>query len=165
MIYSDISYTYNPFNDIIVITSCSNSKKSYPCKARELYTGQLFRMVNSLCNKFDFHLKILSAKYGLIGPDQVLKPYNFRIKYKKDIEKLQIRTKDSIEEIIKKYKKIIVIAGKNYREVLLPYFNDKFFIIINNKGIGKYFSQLKEFINMGRDNFLNCLEVYYRYEI
>ena len=62
---------------IIALISCVSKKLSHKAKARYLYTSPLFR----LNFKFAESLKpdkifILSAKYGLIGLDEEIEPYD-----------------------------------------------------------------------------------------
>lgn len=61
--------------------ACCKSKKSSPCPARELYQGELFKksLTYVLFQSFD-GVFILSAKYGLLELDQVIRPYNLTLK-------------------------------------------------------------------------------------
>jgi hypothetical protein len=63
-----------------VLISCSKTKLSTPAKARELYTGQLFKKAVAWAQRHDYQWFIVSALHGLVTPDQELNPYNFTIK-------------------------------------------------------------------------------------
>ena len=58
------------------LVGCVKQKAHQPAPARELYTSTLFRgrkaFVVETCDKWF----ILSAKYGLVTPDEVLEPYD-----------------------------------------------------------------------------------------
>ncbi len=62
------------FRKRIRLVGCVKSKLSRPAPARELYTSPLFagrrRWVERTCEKWF----ILSAKYGVVAPEQVVEP-------------------------------------------------------------------------------------------
>jgi hypothetical protein len=64
-----------------VIVPCGAKKAASPAPARELYRGSYFRAcwawAASVAELAD--IRILSALYGLVEPDQVLAPYNVRM--------------------------------------------------------------------------------------
>lgn len=61
----------------IVFLSCCKSKLDHPAPARELYTGALFRKALAYAEKVlkADAVRIFSAKYGMVHPDQVIEPY------------------------------------------------------------------------------------------
>jgi hypothetical protein len=61
----------------IALISCSKEKKNYPCPAHELYSASnLFSLSYQYAKKYADKIYILSAKYGLVAEDCILKPYN-----------------------------------------------------------------------------------------
>lgn len=59
------------------LISCTKKKKLHPCKAYELYSASdLFRKAYAYCTKKYDDVAILSAKYGLILPDDKIMPYD-----------------------------------------------------------------------------------------
>lgn len=61
--------------DQIAFIACSKRKRRVPGKAREVYQGSLFKKALAYCEaRFDKTF-ILSAKYGLIEPDDFISPY------------------------------------------------------------------------------------------
>lgn len=63
----------------IAFIACSKSKKRIPDKARKFYQGSLFKKALCFCEaRFD-RIYILSAKYGLVGLDDVLSPYDLTL--------------------------------------------------------------------------------------
>jgi hypothetical protein len=70
------------------LIACSKTKLDHPVPAEELYQGQLFKLAKPwiIRHVVDASKKgeqnewgILSAKHGLVMPDQVLKPYDFAL--------------------------------------------------------------------------------------
>ena len=58
------------------LIACSQSKLSTAAQARDLYTGQAFKMARQLAERSGRPYLILSALYGLVEPKQALAPYN-----------------------------------------------------------------------------------------
>jgi len=62
------------------LVSCSKSKTSYRCAAREMYqTSDLFRKAYGYAIKHYDYVVILSAKYGLLLPDDEIDPYDLTL--------------------------------------------------------------------------------------
>lgn len=106
------------------LISCTKSKQSYPCRASEMYSASdLFKKAYSYATKnYDF-VAILSAKYGLLFPDDRIEPYdltlnNMKSQQRKEwAEKVFNQMQDKLK--IKAYK-VFFHAGKRYREDLIP---------------------------------------------
>ncbi len=65
----------------IALVSCTKSKLSHACPARDLYTASaLFRKARAYCERHYDAWYILSAKYGLVHPDTVIAPYDVTLK-------------------------------------------------------------------------------------
>jgi cytoplasmic iron level regulating protein YaaA (DUF328/UPF0246 family) len=64
----------------IGLISCTKRKQKYPCKASEMYSASnLFNKAYTYCKKSYDQVAILSAKYGLLLPDDPIKPYNLTL--------------------------------------------------------------------------------------
>ena len=61
------------------LIACSQSKLDTAAQARDLYTGQAFKMARQLAERTGRRYLILSAFHGLVEPDQVLAPYNLHL--------------------------------------------------------------------------------------
>lgn len=61
------------------LVACSKSKLAQPAKARDLYTGQLFRASLAAAERLCERVVILSALHGAVELEQVLEPYDERI--------------------------------------------------------------------------------------
>lgn len=105
------------------LISCTKSKQDYTCKASEMYQpSDLFRKAYSYATKnYDF-VAILSAKYGLLFPDDEIEPYdltlnNMKSQQRKEwAEKVfsQMRNRLKLDDY-----KVFFHAGKKYREHLI----------------------------------------------
>jgi cytoplasmic iron level regulating protein YaaA (DUF328/UPF0246 family) len=108
-----------------------------------MYQGRLFKAVKNYCEKMGFDYLIISAKYGLLHPDDVIEGYDMVLKTKRDIERIRPQVEEKLKPTLEKYEKIIVIAGKLYREVLKNLWDEKF-IAIKSKGYGDLCSIIKK---------------------
>jgi hypothetical protein len=61
---------------VIALVSCGKAKLDYAAPAKEMYTGNLFRAALDYCTARHDRVLILSAKYGLLAPEQVITPYD-----------------------------------------------------------------------------------------
>jgi hypothetical protein len=65
----------------IGLVSCSKRKLDRPWPARELYSASaFFRKARAYCERHYDSWYILSAKHGLVHPDEVLAPYDLTLK-------------------------------------------------------------------------------------
>lgn len=107
------------------LISCTKSKQKHPCKASEMYqASDLFRKAYFYATKnYDF-VAILSAKYGLLFPDDKIKPYDLTLndmnseQRKRWTEKVfnQMKSRLKLED----FGEVFFHAGKKYRERLIP---------------------------------------------
>ncbi|MGA8941654.1 MAG: DUF6884 domain-containing protein [Thermoactinomyces sp.] len=65
----------------IAFVSCTRKKKDYPCSAENLYSASaLFRKAFSFGKDRYDKVYIVSAKYGLLKPDEEIEPYGHQCK-------------------------------------------------------------------------------------
>lgn len=116
--------------DVLIITGCTKSKISYNkntrVKAKNLYTGRLFQAVKLFSKIKAFPYVIISAKYDLIYPDDVIGGYEQVLSSKKDVEHIKPEVIRKLSRILPNYSTILVIAGKRYREVLEDVWDNRF---------------------------------------
>ena len=144
---------------ILIITSCTAKKLKDEAPAKYLYQGVLFKKIKKLAdyNKLDF--KILSAKYGLLDGNQIVKPYDKTVKCKEDILRLRKKVLPELKALENKYDLIVLIMGKKYREVIKPLYNNKYRMIYDSKGIGSLISKINSYSRKPFDTMLNDLEL------
>jgi hypothetical protein len=107
--------------DRVCLVSCVSSKRDTTSIARELYTSPLFVGASKFArNRFDRWF-ILSARHGLLSPEDLVEPYNQTLKSMPQGKRLswaklvlkQLRSHLSGEE------SLCFLAGNSYREYLL----------------------------------------------
>lgn len=118
----------------LAVVNCKKSKQNYMCGAAEMYSASpMFRAMIAFIEKYYPAYVILSAKYGVVTPDQVIEPYSLMIKatgYAKNNE-ANVLTKEQRVEWTQKvlehpiwtqYKHIDFHLSKNYWELIAPHF-------------------------------------------
>jgi len=91
-------------------------------QARELYCSTWFLKARDYVEAHALPWFILSAKYGLVNPDQVIQPYNLTLKdMAADERRAWARMVASgLQGKCEKGTFIIIFAGQYYREYLIP---------------------------------------------
>ena len=68
-------------NGPVVLLSCVKSKRTVRCRTADMYISPLFRKMMAYANTLSpKRLFILSAKYGLLSPDDLIDPYQCTLK-------------------------------------------------------------------------------------
>lgn len=106
---------------VIALVSCVSVKTTLKSPARSLYISDWFQKASRYATQISDEWYILSAKYHLVDPDQVIEPYNLTLKNmgknaRKDwarqvLDKLQPKLNPGVT--------VIFLAGQAYREFLL----------------------------------------------
>lgn len=109
----------------VVLISCVKEKLRTAAKAKDLYISDLFKKSYRYAQilKPD-DIFILSAKYGLLDPEQIIGPYNETLNTKSsaEIKEWSKKVIAALEEKINLGKsEIIILAGSRYYKYLLPY--------------------------------------------
>jgi len=102
----------------VVVIGCGAAKLNEPAKAKDLYTGQLFKLNLEYAEKFYPNTArfIFSAKYGFVETDEVLEPYNTRIGKPGSLTKPEIKMSAIHKGIIGA--RVILLAGRDYQKAL-----------------------------------------------
>lgn len=106
----------------IYLVSCVSSKGPVPTRARDLYQSDWFAKARAYVQARNAEWFILSAKYGLVSPDQVIQPYNLTLNDMTTQERRawahkvarQLRPRCQVGG------RITILAGQHYREYLIP---------------------------------------------
>ena len=134
-------------NKKIVLISCVSKKLRHPAKAKDIYISTLFKLNLRYATTIKADkIFILSAKYGLLELDKVIKPYNVTLNNMRaiDIKKwadsiiVQIDNRCDLENDT-----FILLAGIKYRKYLLPYIKH-YEIPLKGLRIGEQLKRLKE---------------------
>ena len=109
----------------IVLLSCVKSKRSHRCRAGDMYISPLFQKMMAYAERLNPKcIFILSAKYGLLNPNDIIEPYEQTLKAMK-AGKRRAWAKSVIEEL-RKHSDLytdhfVFLAGTAYRQDLIPY--------------------------------------------
>jgi len=105
----------------IALVSCVNKKRSHKVAARDLYISPLFLKTSAYALSISDRWFILSAKHGLVDPDEVIVPYN------QTLTNMKVSTRRKWAKMVLSELKshledgdlVIFLAGKRYREFLI----------------------------------------------
>ena len=132
---------------VLVITSCTAEKLGNTsetiAKAKEMYKGRMFKLTRRLCERMNWDYVIISAKYGLLFPDEEITGYEKFLRTKGDIEEIKPKVLPKLSTILPKYDKFLVIAGQTYREVIKSLM-DRRFLTLQSKGYGDLCSKISD---------------------
>lgn len=132
----------------LVITSCCKKKNevNLKLKASERYIGQMFRATKTFADNNQYALLIISAKYGLLNPEDKIDNYNKKIQNKREALELRSKVVPKLQKIIEneKYSRIIIVLGKLYRSIIENLFDERFIILESKNGIFDYLKKLGE---------------------
>lgn len=106
----------------ICLVACSRTKASHSGAARALYTSPLFKKASEYAShEFDKWF-ILSAKYGLLSPETLVRPYDKTLNSLTHVQRLNWSKAvfRSLQKILIPGDEITFVAGQNYREFLVP---------------------------------------------
>jgi len=106
----------------IALVSCASRKIGFETTAETLYSSDLFRKASRLAEKRFDHWYILSAKHGLLAPQELVEPYDETLN-KMSIEERKAwaeKVSGSLKKILRDGDEIFFFAGLRYREFLEP---------------------------------------------
>src|SRR5262245_52457671 len=104
----------------IALVACCGQKLDRAAPASELYTSPLFKKAAAYSRTFNGWY-ILSAKYGLVGPDAVIEPYDCTLLKMRRSDRLAWGSKvveQMVEEGIAEAE-FVALAGAKYTEPLV----------------------------------------------
>ena len=131
----------------IILISCVKKKLKSPAKAKNLYISDLFKKSYRYAQLLNpDNIFILSAKYGLLEPEQIIESYDETLNTKSSAE-----VKDWSKKVISSLKEkidlekadVIILAGSKYYKYLLPYIKN-YKLPLGNRRMGPRKSFLKK---------------------
>lgn len=111
-----------PGRGILHLVACVSVKRDRPAPARDLYASPWFRKARSFVEGNGGNWFILSAQHGLLSPDQVIPPYERTLNAMRVAERRAWAASvvEQFDEANLEFDRISVLAGKRYREFLMP---------------------------------------------
>ena len=136
----------------VLVIACCGLKDPYPCRAIDLYKSRNFKLVRAHARP-RFEVLILSAEYGLVAADELLKPYDrvldraraaeFKRKtYEYGAKVPRLLSLDSSD--------VYVFGGELYRDVIRTWCDRAgrqcIELIGQNRGMGDHYNALKRLL-------------------
>ena len=101
---------------VLIITECSKTKSGYNSQtnlpAKNLYRGRLFQKVKQYAQTMSFDYVIISAKYGLVFPDEKIKGYEKMLKTNEDVKEIQTQVENRLTPMLQNAKSSSNVAKK-----------------------------------------------------
>lgn len=134
---------------LIHLLSCVGQKRSVPAPARLLYTSPWFRKARSYAESAGHPWFVLSAKHGLVHPDQVISPYDLTLNNMPIADRRQWASKvlTQLGPYLNGVEAVVFLAGQRYREFLEPSLRSRGLVVsipMEGLGIGKQLSWLNK---------------------
>ena len=106
----------------LCLVSCVSMKRAYPAQAKDLYVSPLFRKARACVEALGCPWYILSAKYGLVDPNETIESYEKTLKTMRAGERREWArgVLEAFAPILPGVKSVTFLAGKAYREHLEP---------------------------------------------
>jgi hypothetical protein len=106
----------------IYLVSCVSKKQIRPSRARDLYCSAWFVKARAYVEGLDVQWFILSAKYGLVSPDEVVSPYEVTLNEMASEERRAwaSRVATQLRPTSRKGTRVVILAGDSYRQYLVP---------------------------------------------
>lgn len=105
------------------LVSCVKKKRAQKCVARNLYISDLFCKARRYTEASGCPWYILSARYGLVPPDQVIAPYEQTLNTMPVAQRRAWADRVAVQlaAAIPDLAQVVFLAGKRYREFLTHY--------------------------------------------
>lgn len=127
-----------PSPNPVHLVACVAGKLDRAAPARELYTSPWFQKARAYVERQGGPWFILSAKYGLIAPHEVIEPYDETLsRMRAGASRLWgARVIEAMAREIEADTPLVVLAGRNYRDPLWPSIQRRASVPMEGLGIG-----------------------------
>ena len=108
----------------VCLVACASRKGDQPAAAEFIYRSPLFSAARSYAEKRANQWFILSAKHGLLSPNDVIEPYNESLLSQSDVQRREWaeRVGQAFDVRVPAGGRVIFLAGSAYRSHLAPKF-------------------------------------------
>ena len=133
----------------IALVACVKSKCDQPKPAGRLYNSAWFRKARTYARQRCDAWLILSAKHGVLSPDNEIAPYeetlnNFSAQERREWSS---RVLQELSEVLSPEDEVVILAGRKYREYLTGPLKEEVANVsvpMEGLGIGEQLQFLKE---------------------
>jgi len=103
------------------LVACVSKKLPYAAEAKELYVSALFTKARKFIEQRCDYWFILSAKYGLLEPTEVVEPYEETLNKKSRRERKEWAEQvwSALRHKLQPGDRVTILAGAKYREFLV----------------------------------------------
>ncbi len=112
----------------VYLVSCVSKKREQVMPARDLYVSEWFIRARNYVERRGGDWFILSAKLGLVAPEQRIEPYEQTL-HSMPIAERRIWAQSvrfQMNELLPASGRCVVLAGQRYREFLMNYLDERF---------------------------------------
>lgn len=122
-----LAITMTTPNLMIALVSCVAQKLDRPAPARDLYTSPLFVGLRRYAETRADAWFILSAKYGLVDPNEVIAPYELTLNTQGTQARRAwaARVREALAPKLPPGCAVILLAGQRYREFIEPWLRER----------------------------------------
>lgn len=101
----------------VCLVACASSKQHKPASAKDLYISTLFKKSRWLAEKFYDRWCVLSAKHGVVAPEEIIAPYDQTLNAMSAAERREWahRVCQQLEARLKPQDEVTFLAGQRYR--------------------------------------------------
>lgn len=105
----------------VYLVSCVSQKREEPSPAKDLYVSDWFRKARRYAEASGSPWFVLSAKYGLVNPNEMVAPYERTLNTMSVADRRQWanRVLAQLDETAPGLGRAVFLAGKHYREFLV----------------------------------------------
>lgn len=123
----------------VYLIACCKTKAATPMPARDLYQSDLFVKSKEYAEARGGAWYVLSARYGLVHPDQVIEPYDATLAQMLPRERREWsrRVIRALDELLAPGDLTVFLAGRLYREGLLEWAGRRFFVPMAGLSLGE----------------------------
>lgn len=119
------------------LVSCVGKKRSTALPAKDVYASEWFFRARAHVERTGCQWFILSAKYGLLDPSEVIRPYELTLNDMPRVERQAWadRVKAQMMQALPPAGRCVILAGQRYREFLAPYLSSRFSLDVPMQGL------------------------------
>ena len=112
----------------VFLISCGRRKQSSAVPAKELYVSPRFKRTRASVEATGCPWFIISAKHGLLDPDESVCPYDETLKGKplEECKAWAEKVEKQMDANLPYSEIIVILAEKDYYEHLIPYLKERF---------------------------------------
>ena len=121
----------------IYLVSCVGKKRADAAQAKDLYASEWFYRARAFVEHSRCPWFILSAKFGLVTPEQTISPYEQTLNDMSRTERQAWaqRVQQQMDRVLPACDRCVVLAGQRYREFLMDYLTQRYTTEVPMKGL------------------------------